>query len=70
VILNATNGSAFSSMIKTLGVYFAQTTVGNLNSDPNGATKLSQDASNRYKLHNSVPDLAICFTLLAFYLYW
>jgi hypothetical protein len=50
VILNATSGDAFSSMIKTFGVYFARTTVGNLNTSPGGSSSLDSDTSRKYKL--------------------
>jgi hypothetical protein len=70
VAINSTNGDAFSGMVKTFGVYFARTTVGNLNNNPSTATTLNSETSQKYKLENAVPDLIICFAFLAFYLYW
>lgn len=70
VAINATNGDAFSNMIKTMGIYFARTTVGNLNSNPDKPNSIDSETSRRFKLENAVPDLFICFAFLAFYLYW
>jgi hypothetical protein len=70
ICINASSGNAFSHMIVNLGIYFAETTVGNLNSAPMGITKLDQSSSIRYKMENAIPDLVICFMFLAFYIYW
>lgn len=42
VVFNLVNGDAFGSRIKTLGTYFAKTTVGNLNPLPDSPTSLTQ----------------------------
>lgn len=70
VIINSLNGDAFSNMIKTMGIYFARTTVGNLNSSPGSPTSIEIGTSRKYKLENAVPDLLMCFAFLAFYIYW
>jgi hypothetical protein len=70
VVLNATSGDAFSNMIKTFGVYFARTTIGNLNPSPDGPSTIDSAASNKYKLENAIPDILMSLAFLAFYLYW
>lgn len=57
-------------MISSLGVYIAQTTVGNLSNNPTGQTTLDESTSNRYKMANAIPNLAISLIVLAFYIYW
>lgn len=70
MVLNAANGDAFSNMIKTLGVYFARTTIGNLNPSPSGPSNIDSATSHKYKSENVIPDILMSVAFLVFYLYW
>jgi hypothetical protein len=70
ITFNAVAGYAFSQMIKTFGIYYARTTVGNLNPKPDGKSTLDSETSRIYKMENVIPDILMSLAFLAFYLYW
>lgn len=57
-------------MIKTFGIYYARTTVGNLNPKPDAKSTLDSETSRKYKMENAIPDILMSLAFLAFYLYW